>query len=83
MFSLQEREGEGAEPRVRTQVWKNQGIGGTDLSSNLQKMHAFCRCGLTEGKFKIIPVSLILDDGSRVKKFKVKLKTIIFVFVLL
>ena len=50
MLSLQEREGErGAELRVRTQVRKNQGMGGTDSSSNLQKMHAFCRCGLEEG----------------------------------
>ena len=68
MFSLQEREGEGAEPRVRTQVWKNQGIGGTNSSSNLQKMHAFCRCGLEEGGYKTILVSLMLDDEFRIQK---------------
>ena len=69
MLPLQEREGErGAEPRVQTQVRKNQGIGGTNSSSNLQKMHAFCRCGLEEGWSKTIPVSTILDDESEVRK---------------
>ena len=65
MLSLQEREGErGAELRVRTQVRINQVMGGTNSSSNLQKMHAFCRCGLGEAKFKTIPVSSTLDDES-------------------
>ena len=40
-------------------------MGGTNSSSNLQKMHAFCRCGLEEGGYKIILVSLVLDDESQ------------------
>ena len=65
MLSLQEREGErGAELRVRTQVRINRVMGGMNSSSNLQKMHAFCRCGLEVEEYKTILVSSILDDES-------------------
>ena len=39
-------------------------MGGMNSSSNLQKMHAFCRCGLEVEGYKTILVSSILDDES-------------------
>ena len=73
MLSLQEREGErGAELRVRTQVRINRVMGGMNSSSNLQKMHAFCRCGPMLKRSRTIRVSSTLVLSLEFRKISVK-----------